>query len=320
MAKSVGGLGKGLGALLNDGGVNVSRVVAGNAGKTAENASSGLPAAPSGDFLLEVDRLVPNPHQPRTEFDEEALNELASSIKEHGVIQPVLVEEGENGKYYIIAGERRTRAAKLAGLTKIPVRIQKFSDEKKLEVALIENIQRENLNPLEEALAYKKLMEMTGVTQDEVARRVGKNRSTVANALRLLKLPEDMQNALSSGEISAGHARALLSVSDSTDMRMLFGRIIGQNLSVREAERQALELNGNASEPSKAAGTKGNTSKTDSKAAEKRDPNLVHLEERLIEVLGTKVAIKGDLEKGTVQIEYYNKDDLDRVFSLIAKD
>ncbi len=319
MAKTVGGLGKGLGALLNDGGVNVSRVVAGNAGKTAETAS-GVPAAPSGDFLLEVDKLVPNPHQPRTEFDEEALNELSASIKEHGIIQPVLVEEGENGKYYIIAGERRTRAAKLAGLTKIPVRIQKFSEEKKLEVALIENIQRENLNPLEEALAYKKLMEMTGVTQDEVARRVGKNRSTVANALRLLKLPEDMQNALSSGEISAGHARALLSVSDSTDMRMLFGRIIGQNLSVREAERLALELNGNGADPAKTSGGKGSAPKTDSKPAEKRDPNLVHLEERLIEVLGTKVAIKGDLEKGTVQIDYYNKDDLDRVFSLIAKD
>jgi ParB family chromosome partitioning protein len=194
--------------------------------------------------VLGIDEISPNRSQPRTEFDPEALQELADSIKEHGIIQPPLVEEAGNGMYYIIAGERRTRAARLAGLTQIPVRVKSFSEENKLEVALIENIQREDLNALEEALAYKKLMDMANITQEEVAKRVGKNRSTVANALRLLKLPEDMQNALADDKITAGHARALLSVGNNSDMRILFGRIMGQGLSVREAENQAQEMNG----------------------------------------------------------------------------
>ncbi len=297
MAKASIGLGKGLGALMSD----AEKEVGGDI-KTNEQVVS-------GEMEIDVDKLLPNPHQPRTEFDKDALQELADSIKEHGVIQPVLAEKAEGGNYYIIAGERRTRAAKLAGLKKIPVRIQSFSEEKKLEVALIENIQREDLNALEEALAYRKLMDMCGITQDEVARRVGKNRTTVTNALRLLKLPEDMQTSLANDEITAGHARALLSVTNPADQRILFARILGQDLSVRETERQAAELNG---------GGKAAVKKT-AKPVEKKEPDISSLEERFIEALGTKVQLKGSLEKGVLQIDYFSRDDLDRIFQLIVK-
>lgn len=297
-------LGKGLGALLSEASIDDDEVI--STGNSANNNGN-----PGADFLLDLDKLQPNPHQPRTEFDPDALQELADSIKEHGIIQPPLVEEAGNGMYYIIAGERRTRAARLAGLTQIPVRVKSFSEENKLEVALIENIQREDLNALEEALAYKKLMDMANITQEEVAKRVGKNRSTVANALRLLKLPEDMQNALAEDKITAGHARALLSVGNNSDMRILFGRIMGQGLSVREAENQAQEMNGKP------------ISKPESKKAPKeeteKDPDLQALEQQLIEKLGTKVFIKGDLKKGSIQIDYYNSDDLDRIFSLMME-
>lgn len=299
MAKQSFGLGKGIGALMSEAEKEVGSEVA---AATAANGTA------SGEMEIDVDKLLPNPHQPRTEFDKDALQELADSIKEHGVIQPVLVEKADGDNYYIIAGERRTRAAKLAGLTKIPVRVQSFSEEKKLEVALIENIQREDLNALEEALAYRKLMDMCGITQDEVARRVGKNRTTVTNALRLLKLPENMQTSLANDEITAGHARALLSVTNPADQRILFARILGQDLSVRETERQAAELNGGG----KVA------VKVKPKKTEKKDPDISSLEEQFIEALGTKVQLKGSLEKGSLQIEYFSRDDLDRIFSLIV--
>ena len=298
MAKSSFGLGRGLDAVIEA----AEHEVEGLSGTSG--ASGG-----TGEVLVDVDKLTPNPHQPRTEFDQQALEELAESIKEHGIIQPVLVEENENGGYYIIAGERRTRAAKLAGLKQIPVRIKKFSEERKLEVALIENIQRENLNALEEALAYRKLMDMSGITQEEVARRVGKNRSTVTNSLRLLKLPEDMQNALANDKISAGHARALLSVTNPSDQRILFGRIMGMGLSVRETEQQALELN---------EGGRAAVSSKKAKQAPAKDPDVVNIEQQFIEALGTKVTLKGNLSKGSLQIDYYNKDDLDRLFNIIC--
>lgn len=305
MAKSFG-LGKGLGALMGEAEAEVDSAL--GVGKKTETASKNSGNASGAEIKVSLDLLKPNPHQPRKEFDKDALQELADSIKEHGIIQPPLVEETGNGDYYIIAGERRTRAAKLAGLKEIPVRIQKFSEEKKLEVALIENIQREDLNALEEALAYKKLMDMTGITQDEAAKRVGKNRSTVANAIRLLKLPEDMQSALADEKITAGHARALLSVENTQDQRILFGRIVGQSLSVREAERQAAELN----QPKGAKKTE-----KPGKSQPARNPDYAALEEQLIGVLGTKVTLKGDFDKGSIQIDYFNRDDLDRLISLI---
>lgn len=280
-------------------------------------SSPGLDTAAGGDLLVDVSLLKPNPHQPRTEFDPEALQELADSIKEHGVIQPILIEDAGDGTYYIIAGERRTRASQMAGLKQVPVRIKKYSEENKLEIALIENIQREDLNPVEEALAYQKLIQMGNLNQDDVARRVGKNRSTVANALRLLKLPEDMRSSLSSGEITAGHARALLSVENSTDQRILFARIVGSHLSVREAEQYASSLNGaetNASKDGK-AGKKNDVSETKTPA---KNPDFQAFEQQLIDALGTKVELQGSFDKGTIKISYFSKDDLDRLYGLIT--
>ncbi len=280
------------------------------AASPAANLPEGITQEADGSLSLEVGRLVPNPLQPRKEFNEESLQELADSIREHGVIQPVTVEDAGNGQFYIIAGERRTRAARLAGLERIPVQLKKYSDQRKLEVALIENIQRSDLNPVEEAMAYQKLMEMSQLSQEELAQRVGKNRSTVANALRLLKLPQDMQSALESGAITSGHARALLSVNDAADQRILFGRITGSGLSVREAEQQAAELNG---------GGRIKAAEKKVTAEAKKDPDLAALEQQYIEVFGTKVSIKGSLDKGSIIIEYFSRDDLDRLHTIITE-
>ena len=316
------GLGRGLDALIEEpsltsgtiSGVQNPQVFSNTTTEAAAQQTvqfpEGITQEEDGSLSLEVERLVPNPHQPRKEFKEEALQELAESIREHGIIQPVTVEDAGDGQFYIIAGERRTRAARLAGLTKIPVQLKKYSDQRKLEVALIENIQRSDLNPIEEAIAYQKLMEMSQLSQEELAQRVGKNRSTVANALRLLKLPEDMQSALETGAITSGHARALLSVNDASDQRILFGRITGSSLSVREAEQQAAELNG---------GSRIQPPKNKPVAPAKKDPDLAALEQQYIEVFGTKVSIKGNLDKGSIIIEYFSKDDLDRLHSIITE-
>jgi ParB family chromosome partitioning protein len=295
-------LGKGLGALLSEDEPDTSH---------HQYESPSVDTKPGGELLVDISLLKPNPQQPRYEFDLDALQELAESIREHGIIQPVLAEQIDDGTYYIIAGERRTRAARIAGLTHIPVLLKKYSDERKLEIALIENIQRENLSPVEEARAYKKLMEMSSLTQEEAAARVGKNRSTVANALRLLKLPEDMLNALSSGQLTAGHARALLSVDNSADQRVLFGRILGSGMSVREAERNASDLNNGsraASMPKKKAPSQG-----------RKDPQFDSIEQELIDYLGTKALIKGSLERGTIQLESYSRDDLDRLYGILGE-
>ena len=293
-AKQFGTLGKGLESLLADSNFEEETEV------KKSNAT---------EILIDINKLKPNPFQPRTEFSPDALEELSESIKIHGIIQPILAEAAENGEYYIIAGERRTRAAQLAGLTQVPVILRNFNDEKKLEVALIENIQRENLNPMEEAKAYQRIMQLENIGQEEAAKKVGKNRSTVANALRLLKLPEDMQNALASGTISAGHARALLSVNNPSDMRILFARMTGSGMSVREAEQYASELNGNA----KKENVKPKETKTP------KDPDLAFIEQQFIDALGTKVSLKGNMQRGSIQIEYFSKDDLDRLYNILLK-
>lgn len=292
-------------------------VEAGNIPQTfTEEIASGerkLPAGISvdenGQLWVSVDLLKPNPHQPRKEFEEEALHELADSIREHGILQAITVEDAGDGSFYIIAGERRTRAAKIANLAEVPVQLRKFSEQKKLEIALIENIQREDLNPIEEAEAYYELMELSGLSQEQVAARVGKNRSTVANAVRLLKLPEDMRTSLIQGHISAGHARALLSVKDPADMRILFAKIIGSGMNVREAEEMARALNEGAGN--------GVKKQKDSKEAQK-DPNIIALEQQFIEKLGTKVQIKGSMERGSLEIQFFTKDDLNRIYYLIC--
>ncbi len=302
MAKK--GLGKGLGALLAETNNQDEKTPVSEKKSAVKNTT---PASSSQDFYIDIDLLKPNPQQPRTEFDKDALMELSESIKEHGIIQAVLVEEVGDGSYYIIAGERRTRAAKLAGLKELPVRVQKFTEQKKLEVALIENIQRENLSPLEEAKAYHNLMELANITQEDVAKRVGKNRSTVANALRLLKLPEDMQKSLLDGTLSAGHARAILSVINPSNQRILFARILGGGFSVREAEAQATEMN---------EGKKDLPVKNKPKVA-KKDADYAFLENQLIESLSTKVSLNGNFDKGTITIEYFSRDDLDRLYEIL---
>lgn len=303
MAKT-GGLGRGLGALLDDSDA---------ADKNQEQ--EGAQARGAGtELFINPSLLKPNPHQPRREFDEGALRELADSIREHGIIQPIIAEDAGDGSYFIIAGERRTRAARLAGLTAVPVIVKKFSDGRKLEVALIENIQRENLNAIEEAQAYHTLMTLGNLSQEEAAVRVGKSRSAVANALRLLKLPEDMQSSLASGQITSGHARAILSVLNPADQRILFGRIVGNGLSVRDTERMAGELNGGSRAGSAPA---EKPKKNDTEAGAIRDMELRGLEQRFIDALGTKVVVKGNMSRGSIEISFFSRDDLDRIYALI---
>lgn len=249
MAKK-NGLGKGLGALLEDNDADeefiqsaTKRTSSSKKLTSSSNLPKGITADEDGTLWVDPNLLKPNPRQPRLYFDENALAELTESVKKEGVLSPIIIEDAGDGSFYIIAGERRTRASRAAGLTRVPVQLRKYSDSRKLEVALIENIQRTDLNPVEEALAYYQIMELEGIKQEDVAEKVGKNRSTVANAIRLLKLPEDMQKAVASGEISAGHARALLSVVAPADQRVLFNRILEQGLSVRQAEEQSKELN-----------------------------------------------------------------------------
>jgi ParB family chromosome partitioning protein len=284
-------LGKGLRALLPD----------------DDEPPAGAAAGRGEEVRLPLDALKASPGQPRKNFNQAALEELAASIKEHGVIQPIIVEDAGDGTYIIVAGERRTRAARLAGFREVPALIRSYSDEKRLEVALIENVQRTDLNPVEEAAAYKKLMALTGLSQDETAAKVGKNRATVANALRLLKLPRRIQEALEREEISAGHGRALLSVEKAAAQEELFREITAKGLSVREAEARAASLNDGKA-----------VARTKAKGGARRDPELASMEQRFIDRLGTRVSIHGDFKKGTIQIEYYSMDDLDRLLDLLG--
>lgn len=284
------GLGKGLDALL-----------------PREEPSKPLPEG--GEILLPLDKIKGNPLQPRKNFDQDALQELADSIREQGIIQPIIVEDAGDGSYIIVAGERRSRAARLAGLREVPALVRNYSDQRRMEISLIENVQRADLNPLEEAQAYKGLMEMTGLSQDEVAARVGKKRSTVANALRLLRLPPPMQGSLETGALTPGHARAILSVQTPQGQTALFEEILAREYSVREAETRAAALNSGASP----GGGKKPPLGTD------QDPHLRDLEQQFIDALGTKVAIKGSLTRGSIQIDYYSMEDLDRLYELLKK-
>lgn len=326
MAKKGGlGLGRGLDALMgaghsdeiaaivNDSPVELSKApdssVSNSKANRPANIPDGIEVDEDGNLWLNPEKLVPNPNQPRTEFDPKALEELSDSIKEHGIIQPIIVEKAETGdEFYIIAGERRTRAARMAGLKKVPVRLSKFDSIKKLEVALIENIQRADLNPIDEANAYYNLMQMGDLTQEEVAQRVGKKRPTIANSLRLMKLPEDIQKSLIDGQITSGHARALLMCENMADQRVLFGKIVGSGISVRVAEEMARDFNNGGRA----------VSKKPAKKQEKRDPDLVSIEQKFIEVFGTKVNLKGSINKGSIVIDYYSKEDLNRLYNVIA--
>ncbi|MGP1531975.1 MAG: ParB/RepB/Spo0J family partition protein [Treponema sp.] len=287
----------------------IRQTVHGDAGGISAKLPAGVTMDENGSLWVETALLKPNPHQPRSEFDAKALDELADSIREHGILEPIVIEQADEG-FYIIMGERRTRAAKIAGLEKVPVRLGKYDEQKRLELALIENIQRADLNPIEEALAYYNLMQMSDLSQDEVAKRVGKKRPTVANALRLLKLPEDMQKSLIDLQITAGHARALLSVNNPADQRILFGKIVGSALSVREAEALAADYNNGG----RASGKKVK------KINIRKDPDIAEIEQKFIEIFGTKVILKGNIDKGTIQIDYFSRQDLDRLYNVIAQE
>ena len=260
--------------------------------------------------LVPVSALSAGEHQPRRHFRPEALAELADSVRQKGVLQPILVERVGEASYRIVAGERRFRAAQLAGLGEVPVLVRSFTEAERLEVALIENVQREDLSPMEEAAAYQQLIALSGLSQDELARRVGKKRSTVTNALRLLKLPAAMQGSVDRGEMSAGHARAILSLVNPADQEVLHRRILAGGLSVREAEAQAARLGqGNRSE------RKGGRPKPSGT----RVPELKELEQKLIERLGTKVVFKGSAQRGRIEIEYFSGDDLERIFTQLDR-
>jgi ParB family chromosome partitioning protein len=257
----------------------------------------------SGENFIALEKIKANPNQPRKDFDETELSELADSIRQDGIIAPIIAEDAGDGTYTIISGERRARAARLAGLSEVPVILRKYSDEKRLVVSLTENIQRANLNPIEEASAYRQIMELDNLSQDGAAARVGKKRATVANALRLLKLPNEMQESIKKKELSPGHARAILSVADTKAQETLFREIINKGLSVREAEKRA------SISPDK---------KTKKNAVKKIAPELAVMEEKFITRLGTKVVVSGDLNKGTVKIDYYSMEDLERLYEILG--
>lgn len=315
MAKIGGlGLGRGLDALMGGAdSVPLSGLGSADDIKKDENGKptnlpDGVSVDDDGTLWADPADFIANPKQPRTEFDQKKLEELADSIRENGVIEPIIIEPTGDGKFYIIAGERRTRASLLAGLKKVPVQIRKFDEIQRLQVALIENIQRADLNPIDEAKAYYNLMELGELTHEEVAKRVGKNRSTVTNSVRLLKLPDDMKKSLVDGQITSGHARALLSVSNPADQRIMFGKIIGSGLNVREAEELAqVYNNGGRAASSKPA-----------KKPVKKDPEIARIEQKFIDVFGTKVTLKGTLEKGSIEINYFTKEDLNRLYNIIA--
>lgn len=251
-------------------------------------------------LFLDVDRIMPGKQQPRKVFHEESLKELSASIKEKGVLQPIIVSRTGDGSFNLIAGERRWRAATLAGLKKIPALIKNVASKDSLEIALIENIQREDLNPVETAEAFSRLISDFSLTQDELSDRVGKDRATIANYLRLLKLPDEIKNLIYNGSLSMGHARALLGIDGRARQVEAARKIIKDGMSVREAEKLA---------------------KTQAKAAHTpqkiKDAQIAALEERLIKHLATKVRINHKGKRGQIEIEYYSLEELDRLLEIL---
>ena len=255
----------------------------------------------SAVLRIDINSIDPNKEQPRIRFDEEKIQSLAESIRQHGLVQPILLKPHGGERYLLVAGERRWRAARMAGLTRIPAIVKRFSDQEVLEIALVENLQRENLNPMEEAEGIRQLMERFGLTQEKVAERLGKSRPAVANALRLLALPEDIQGMVREGQLSPGHARAIMAIQDPEAQRAAAQRIAAKGLSVREAEAMTKR-------PPKAKSPKEEAP---------RSPYLVDLEEQLCERLGTRVNIQNGDKKGVIQIEYYSDQDLERILDII---
>lgn len=286
------GLGKGLDSLITD---KVSKPVK----PRSEHAADAV--------MIDIKKVEPNREQPRKKFDEDALIELSESIKQFGVLQPLLCQERDD-YYEIIAGERRWRAAKIAGIKEVPVIIKKLSEQEIMEISLIENLQREDLNPIEEALAYKRLIDEFKLKQDEVAERVSKSRTAVTNAMRLLKLNEKVQQMVIDEMLTTGHARALLGIEDQDIQYVLAQQIFDQKLSVRDTEKLVKSMQ--------------NEKKGKKKEPEKLDSKLLaiysDLEEQMKKIMGTKVLINSkNSNSGKIEIEYYSQDELDRIIDLI---
>ncbi|WP_134683588.1 ParB/RepB/Spo0J family partition protein [Brevibacillus migulae] len=274
------GLGKGLSALINS-----------NLVEESDQVTEAL----LGDIR-------PNPYQPRKEFAAEAIQELAESIKEHGVIQPLIVRKSIKG-YELVAGERRLRAAKEAGLQRVPVVVKQYTDQQLMEIALIENLQRENLNPIEEAEAYEKLIGHYSYTQDELAKRIGKSRPHVANILRLLQLPLKIRELVAVGSLTMGHARALLPIEDEDQQWQVAFDVVKKGLSVRQLEELVKALNVSR--------------ETKSKKPVKKEKAFTQMEERLRTYFGTSVRINKGAKKGKIEIEFYSSDDLQRILDML---
>ena len=286
------GLGKGLDSLITD---KVSKPVK----PKSEHAADAV--------MIDIKKVEPNREQPRKKFDEDALIELSESIKQFGVLQPLLCQERDD-YYEIIAGERRWRAAKIAGIKEVPVIIKKLSEQEIMEISLIENLQREDLNPIEEALAYKRLIDEFKLKQDEVAERVSKSRTAVTNAMRLLKLNEKVQQMVIDEMLTTGHARALLGIEDQDIQYVLAQQIFDQKLSVRDTEKLVKSMQ--------------NEKKGKKKEPEKLDSKLLaiysDIEEQMKKIMGTKVLINSkNSNSGKIEIEYYSQDELDRIIDLI---
>ena len=283
------GLGRGLGALIPG-------------AETAENYSA---------VELEVGRIGFSPYQPRESIDEEKLQELVNSIRVHGVLQPIVVRPSGGGDYELVAGERRLRAAIAAGLRTIPAVVRDLTNEQSLEVALIENLQREDINPIDAALAYRRLTEEFGLSQEELAFGLGKSRSTIANTLRLLNLPQEIQEHVRAGRLTEGHARAILAAEDKALQIEMSRRVLEAGLSVREAERLAKRWS-SGSGVLKPQGVSRETS------AGGDDPDIAEIESRLRELYRTKVRVVINKDRGRIEIEFYSSEDLERILNLLA--
>ncbi len=306
MAKK--GLGRGLGAIFGEEVVKENKEETEKKAKAKAEAKAAEEMDEKGRILmLKLDLVQPNKEQPRKTFDEEKINELAESIKNYGVLQPLLVQKN-GGFYEIIAGERRWRAAKAAGLKEIPAVLKEYSKQEAMEISLIENVQRADLNPIEEALGYRQLIDEFGLTQEEIAIRVAKSRVAITNTMRLLKLDEQIQNMLVQGVITSGHARALLSLEDTALQLKAAKEILDKKLSVRETERLVKRMQKETS--------------GEKKEEKKQDETLAliyqNLEDRMKSVMGTKVSIHNkDKNKGRIEIEYYSEAELERIVEMI---
>ena len=302
-------LGRGLGALMGGGS---GKPPATTSTSFAPANAAPAPANPTGEQVqrIPVTRIVPCSFQPRKDFTEESIKELADSIKEQGILQPLIVR-AKNGSYELIAGERRWRAAQIAGLTELPVLVREADDRKVLELALIENLQRENLNPIEEALGYSKLIKDFSLTQEEAAVKVGKNRATVANLLRILQLHPDIQNYIRSGLLTFGHGRAVLGITSPDSQKQVAEEVIREGLSVRETEQLVNRRN-------QQSGATKNNGGLATKPPFTPDVHIGALQTRLQERFGTKVLLRYRKGKGAVEIRFFNDDDLDRVLEVIG--